>query len=179
MKKIQLFHQTYKNSGFSCKTQPQSPKQLWGTLGFQRTGLKAQSSPKQVQVCPVAERGQDRTRCVILGSLDLHTAKPAHSSVLASLFLCPVAGARAKSERDLEILMVFSVPLISVGASLVAQQVLQMQKMRVRSQFDPWVGKIPWRRKWQPTPVFLLGKSHEQRSLMGYGLWGCKILDPI
>ena len=32
----------------------------------------------------------------------------------------------------------------------------------------PWVRKIPWRRKWQPTPVFLLGKSHEQRSLVGY-----------
>ena len=35
------------------------------------------------------------------------------------------------------------------------------------SRFDPWVGKIPWRRKWQPTPVFLPGKSHGQRSLGG------------
>ena len=34
--------------------------------------------------------------------------------------------------------------------------------------FDPWVGKIPWRRERQPTPVFLPGKSHEQRSLTGY-----------
>ena len=34
--------------------------------------------------------------------------------------------------------------------------------------FDPWVGKIPWRRKWQPTPVFLPGKSHGRRSLVGY-----------
>ena len=33
---------------------------------------------------------------------------------------------------------------------------------------NPWVGKIPWRRKWQPTPVFLPGKSHGQRSLGGY-----------
>ena len=32
--------------------------------------------------------------------------------------------------------------------------------------FDPWVGKIPYRRAWQPTPVFLLGKSHGQRSLV-------------
>ena len=37
-----------------------------------------------------------------------------------------------------------------------------------RQGFEPWVGKIPWRRKWQPTPVFLLGKSHGQRSLVGY-----------
>ena len=34
-------------------------------------------------------------------------------------------------------------------------------------QFDPWVGKIPWRRKWHPTLVFLPGKSHGQRSLAG------------
>ena len=33
--------------------------------------------------------------------------------------------------------------------------------------FDPWVGKIPWRRKRQPTPVFLPGKSHGQKSLAG------------
>ena len=41
--------------------------------------------------------------------------------------------------------------------------------------FRPWVRKIPWRRKWQPHPVFSLpGKSHRQRSLEGYSLWGCK-----
>ena len=43
--------------------------------------------------------------------------------------------------------------------------------------FDPWVGKIPWRRKWQPSPVFLPGKSHGQRSLAGYSPWSCKELD--
>ena len=37
-----------------------------------------------------------------------------------------------------------------------------------RCRFDPWVGKIPWRRAWQPTPVFLPGGSHGQRSLAGY-----------
>ena len=40
--------------------------------------------------------------------------------------------------------------------------------------FDPWVGKNPWKRKWQPTPVSLLGKSHRQRSLAGCGTWDCK-----
>ena len=43
-----------------------------------------------------------------------------------------------------------------------------------RDTRDPWVGKIPWRRKWQSTPVFLPGESHGQRSLMGYSPWGCK-----
>ena len=37
-----------------------------------------------------------------------------------------------------------------------------------RLGFDFWVGKIPWRRKWQPSPIFLPGKSHGQRSLVGY-----------
>ena len=41
-----------------------------------------------------------------------------------------------------------------------------------RCGFDAWVGKIPWRRKWQLTPVFLPGKSHGQRSLAGYSPWG-------
>ena len=45
------------------------------------------------------------------------------------------------------------------------------------TMFDPWVGKIPWRRKWQPTPVFLLGEFHEQRSLAGYSPWGHKESD--
>ena len=43
--------------------------------------------------------------------------------------------------------------------------------------FDPWVGKIPWRRKWQPTAVFLPGESHEQRSLAGCSPWSRKESD--
>ena len=39
--------------------------------------------------------------------------------------------------------------------------------------------KIPWRRAWQPTPVFLPGESHGERSLAGYSPWGCKELDMI
>ena len=40
-----------------------------------------------------------------------------------------------------------------------------------RPKLDPWVGKIPWRRKWQPTPTFFPGESHGQRSLVSYSLW--------
>ena len=46
-----------------------------------------------------------------------------------------------------------------------------------RPRFDPWVGKVPWRRKWQPTPVFLPGESHGQRNLTDYSPWGHKELD--
>ena len=48
-----------------------------------------------------------------------------------------------------------------------------------RCGFDPWMGKIPWRRAWQLTPVFLPGESHGQRSLVGYGPQGWKELDMI
>ena len=43
--------------------------------------------------------------------------------------------------------------------------------------FDPRVRKIPWKKAWQPTPIFLPGESHGQRSLEVYGPWGCKSLD--
>ena len=39
------------------------------------------------------------------------------------------------------------------------------------------VGKMPWSGKWQPTPVFLSGKAHGLRNLVGYSPWGCKKLD--
>ena len=46
-----------------------------------------------------------------------------------------------------------------------------------RCGFNPWVRKIPWRRKWQLTLVPMHGKSHGQRCLAGYSPWGCKELD--
>ena len=44
-----------------------------------------------------------------------------------------------------------------------------------RLVFDPCIGKIPWRRKWQSTPIFLPGKSHGQRSLESYSPWGRRV----
>ena len=46
-----------------------------------------------------------------------------------------------------------------------------------KPKFNPWFGKIPWRREWQPAPVLLPRKFHGQRSLVGYSPWGCKQLD--
>ena len=42
---------------------------------------------------------------------------------------------------------------------------------------DPWIGRSPWRRAWQPTPVFLPGESHGQRSLVGCSPWGLRVGD--
>ena len=46
-----------------------------------------------------------------------------------------------------------------------------------RCWFNPWVEKIPWRRKWPPAAIFSSGEPHGQRSPVGYGQWGCKELD--
>ena len=46
-----------------------------------------------------------------------------------------------------------------------------------RCRFNPWVWRIPWGRKWKPTPVFLPGKFHRQRSLVDYSPWDCKESD--
>ena len=76
-------------------------------------------------------------------------------------------------------LNLLSLPEITIcpfglGASVVAQMVKNpMQETR----FDAWVGKIPWRRAWQPTPVFLPREFSRQRSLVGYSPWGPKESD--
>ena len=56
------------------------------------------------------------------------------------------------------------------------ESICQCKRHR-RHGFDPWVRRIPWRREWQPTPVFLPAESHGQRSLAGYGPEGCKESD--
>jgi len=63
-------------------------------------------------------------------------------------------------------------PLQYSWASLVAQTVKNLPLMQ-----DTWIGKIPWRRAWQPTPVFLPGELPWTGSLAGYSPWSCKESD--
>ena len=58
------------------------------------------------------------------------------------------------------------------GPSLVVQMVKNLSTMQETWVWS-WVRKIPWRREWQPTPVFLPGEAHGQRSLVGNNPWGC------
>ena len=64
----------------------------------------------------------------------------------------------------------FSKDFKTLGASLTVQTVKNLPAMLG----DPWVRKNPWRKAWQPTPVFLPGEPHKQGSLEGYSPWGCK-----
>ena len=63
------------------------------------------------------------------------------------------------------------------GGSANKESACQWRRCGRICGFDPWVWKIPWRGKWQPTPVFLPGKSQGQRSLVGYSPGGPKELD--
>ena len=65
----------------------------------------------------------------------------------------------------------------TVCKSQVSQQVKNLTEACRRPRIDPWAGKIPWRREWLPSAVFLPGESHGQRSLVGYSLWGHKESD--
>ena len=67
-------------------------------------------------------------------------------------------------------IMIIITSYILFGASQVAlsgNEPTRQCRRHKRCGFNPWVGKIPWRRAWQPTPVFLPGESHGQRSLVG------------
>ena len=59
-------------------------------------------------------------------------------------------------------------------SGLVVKNLPAMQETFRRHGFNHWVGKMSWRRKWQPIPVFLPGESHGQRSLVDYSVWGLK-----
>ena len=67
--------------------------------------------------------------------------------------------------------MAYRCPVASV--LLVKKAISQMVK-NLPSMQETWVRKIPWSRKWLPTPAFLPGEFHGQRSLLGYSLWVAK-----
>ena len=87
---------------------------------------------------------------------------------LSVFFISPIMFLRVPfvSEQSFCILIVSCL----FYASLVAQTVKNLPAVQ-ETRFSPWVGKIPWRRKWLPAPVFLPGEFHGQRSLVGYSSW--------
>ena len=93
---------------------------------------------------------------------------------LAKSYMAPCVTKRVgRMRRVLPRSPLFPSPLFSIGLP----QWLSSKRVHLQYRkpgFDPWVWKILWRKKWQPTPVFLPGKSHGQGSLAGYSSWGRK-----
>ena len=73
--------------------------------------------------------------------------------------------------------MLIHVQLMGFPGGTVGKESTCQSRRHKRCGFDPWVRTIPWRRKWKPILVFLPGKFHKQRSLVGYSPWGLKELD--
>ena len=80
-------------------------------------------------------------------------------------------------QRNFEILLIYIGEVWGLPRWLSDKESAWQHRRCKSHRFNPWVRKIPWRKAWQPTPVFLPGKSHGQRSLAGYSLWGHKELD--
>ena len=68
-------------------------------------------------------------------------------------------------------------PVISLPSSVIKNPPANVRDLGSIPGSDPWVRRIPWRRKWHSNPVFLPGKAHGQRSLAGYSPRSCKELD--
>ena len=91
-----------------------------------------------------------------------------------SLLPCPAPQPRPRVSKE----CMRGCPFSASGEGWWAFLVAQLQRNHLqfeRPGFDPWVGKTPWRRAQQPTPVLLPGESHGQRSLAGYSPWGHRI----
>ena len=115
-----------------------------------------------------------------------HTCGASPPSVLVSLslllsgplsILLALSEGRAPEELSLPAILVprSQLPALSPAGSGGSDGRVYLQCRRCG--FGPWVGKIFWRRKWYPSPVFLPGESHGQRSLVGCSTWGCKESD--
>ena len=70
--------------------------------------------------------------------------------------------------------MELSIPFLGFPGGASGKEPTCQHRRHKRHGFNPWIRKIPWRRAWQPTPVFLPEESHGQRGLEGYSLWGLK-----
>ena len=120
-----------------------------------------------------SRRGRQRMRRLdgITDLMDMSLSEP-RELVMDRVAWCTAIHGIAKSRTRLSdwIELIHISPIFWISflyRSLVSESACQGRRCK-RHDFDPWVGKNPWRKKWQPTPVFLPRKSHGQKSLAGY-----------
>ena len=95
--------------------------------------------------------------------------------------LIKVPPSKKKKTKELCLIQAVGFPAFTLGPWVLPrwlggkESTCQCRRHK-RHGFNPRVWKMPWRRKWQLTPVFLFGKFNGQRSMVGYRPWGCKQL---
>ena len=117
---------------------------------------------------------------------DIATSGPGHAGHSSHSPLCTASWVHNHAIPGTEVPKCYSLwslfsPVVSCiwgfPCSASGKELACQCRRHKRHRFDPWVRKIPWIRAWQPTPVFLPGESHGQRSLACYSPWGCKESD--
>ena len=166
------------DSGHSCPQLPRQPRVTWvsstshgpggGTVMAERQLL---NNSAMLGILIPRGRPTASPSALHLGSPELlHTAEvPSAPSLGGNLLLQPCFPHSCDPATPASVIFLSSVP----GGSDRQRTCLQCGKPGL----DPWDGKIPWRREWQPTAVFLPGEFRGQRSLAGYSPWGCKESD--
>ena len=106
---------------------------------------------------------------------------PSHSASPISVSSRTAAGGKCLNQSTCVCLFFASKhnPKMGFPGGAVVKNSTCQQRRRKRWGFDSWVEKTPCGKKWQPSPVFLPGESHGQRSLVGYSPWGLKELDTM
>ena len=113
-------------------------------------------------------------------SLNTHCPTGVCVPCVAFVLGCEVSQDSAVEENEVQLEIPWDATFTCVSGSIGFPWWLRGQSICLqcgRPRFDPWAGKIPWKRKWQPTPVFLPGKSHGWGSLVAYSPWGHKESD--
>ena len=79
-----------------------------------------------------------------------------------------------EAHKNRKLVLFYDLSLDVVHQGFPGGSVVKNLPAMQETEFDPWVGKIFWRKTWQPTPEFLCGESHGQRNLVVYSPWGSK-----
>ena len=122
---------------------------------------------EETRVCSVSVRSN---RISDLRGKKLKGSKKARTS---QDFLC--LGTWMNNDRESRRQSKYGGKVMSAEVNLSLKRLQDIPCQCRRQGLDPWVKKIPWRRKWQPTPVFSPGESHGQRSLAAFSPWGPRI----
>ena len=142
-----------------------------GSFMYQRWGEVRKQSKKIIQFLQISPRKASLRQGDVLVSL------PFSPSQVGRVRLSPCEPNEAKGQAEGALPGSLKQTIVCLSSGSAGKEPACPYRRHKRHKFHPWVRKIHWRREWLPTPVFLPGESHGQRSLVGYSPQGHKDLD--